>query len=80
MGTDAAQRVKELERLVAQLTQERDDLTRDLENLCLSGGSTFSTSSVLSERIYSTGARPAWRRHGRWSSVMRLARALSLTA
>lgn len=48
------QRIVELERQVAQLLQEKEDLQRDVENLCLSAGSNmFSSSYVLSERIYS---------------------------
>lgn len=52
-------KIKILEEKLAVAVQERDDLTRDLENLCLSEGfnTSFSSSSVLSERIYSTGAR-----------------------
>lgn len=50
------QDVKELAKQLARVTQERDELQRDLENLCLQGGgnSIFDSSSVLSERIYST--------------------------
>ena len=50
-------RVKELERQVAESARERDDLTRDLESLLLqsAANTTFTTSSVLQERIYFTG-------------------------
>lgn len=74
------QRVRELEARLAEVTTERDDLTRDLENLCLSGGNTFSSSSVLSERIYSTGK--AWgacegRECGGATQLCRVAHALT---
>jgi cell division protein FtsL len=39
-----------------EVKRERDDLMRDLENMCFSdNGATFNSSSVLQERIYSTG-------------------------
>ena len=46
-------RVKDLEATIRRVTQERDDLARDVESLCLQGDSyfSFSSSSVLSERI-----------------------------
>lgn len=39
-----------------QVKAERDDLEKDVENLCMQNGnaSIFSRSAVLSERIYST--------------------------
>ena len=53
-----AKQCKELQRKLDEALRERDDLVRDLESLCLSdGGTTFSSSSVLQERIYSTGKR-----------------------
>ena len=55
-GALAAQ-CKELQRKLDEALRERDDLVRDLEAFCLSdGGTTFNSSSVLQERIYSTGA------------------------
>lgn len=50
--------VRQLELRLADLQRERDDLARDVENLCMSSGpglATFDTSSVLQERIYFTG-------------------------
>lgn len=56
-GALAAQ-CKELQRQLDAALRERDELVRDLESFCLSdGGTTFNSSSVLQERIYSTGAR-----------------------
>jgi len=51
----------DLERRLAQALAERDDLARDVEALCMetSANTTFSSSSVLQERIFSTGAPPA---------------------
>lgn len=48
--------VKALRKQLTRLTLERDELQRDVENLCMqgSGNSIFDSSSVLSERIYST--------------------------
>jgi hypothetical protein len=39
-----------------QVKAERDELEKDVENLCMQNGnaSIFSRSAVLSERIYST--------------------------
>lgn len=50
------QRVKELEKQLKSLVAERDQLAKDVEELCLqNSGSMFSGSSyVLSERIAST--------------------------
>lgn len=47
----------ELRKQLAKAIQERDDLQRDLEALCLSQSSdlTFSSSSVLQDRIIFTG-------------------------
>ena len=50
--------VRQLELKLADLQRERDDLARDVENLCMSSGpglATFDSSSVLQERIYFTG-------------------------
>ncbi len=45
-------RIKDLERRLASVTQERNDLQKDVEALCLSSGSSmFSRSFVLTERI-----------------------------
>lgn len=58
-----AKQCKELQRKLDEALRERDDLVRDLESFCLNdGGTTFNSSSVLQERIYSTGTaqRPAW--------------------
>ena len=45
--------VKQLQVSLKRVTQERDDLARDVESLCLQGDSylSFSSSSVLCERI-----------------------------
>ena len=49
-------RVKELESKLAAAQQQRDDLAKDLEIMCLeSKPVTFDTSSVLRERIFATG-------------------------
>lgn len=42
--------------LLTQVKAQRDDLEKDVENLCMQNGnaSIFSRSAVLSERIYST--------------------------
>ena len=47
------ERMKQLEVALKRTTQERDDLARDVESLCLQGDSyfSFSSSSVLGERI-----------------------------
>lgn len=51
-----AKQCKELQRKLDEALRERDDLMRDLESFCLNdGGTTFNSSSVLQERIYSTG-------------------------
>lgn len=58
MAGDATFRkqVRELQAKLDQALREKDDLVRDLENMCLSDSTTtFNTSSVLQERIYSTG-------------------------
>lgn len=46
-------RVKDLEKQLSNITFQRDELQRDVESLCMQGsmGSTFSASSVLSDRI-----------------------------
>ena len=45
-------RIRELERKLAAVTSERDDLLKDVEALALSTGSSmFSSSYVLSERV-----------------------------
>jgi hypothetical protein len=50
-------RCRELERQVATLQRERDELQKDVESLCLSNGaSMFSSSYVLSERFAATEA------------------------
>lgn len=55
-----AKQCKELQRKLEEALRERDELVRDLESFCLSdGGTTFNSSSVLQERIYSTGKHPA---------------------
>ena len=47
------ERVRELEKQLATLQQERDDLTADVEALCMQGDSgIFNSSSVLTERIH----------------------------
>eukprot|EP00884_Botryococcus_braunii_P015731 jgi/Botrbrau1/2841/Bobra.0125s0048.3 len=48
--------VKQLQKELATVKAERDDLEKDVENLCMQNGnaSIFSRSAVLSERIYST--------------------------
>jgi chromosome segregation ATPase len=48
-------KLAELQEQVSALIGERDALTRDVENLCMqtTANTTFSYSSVLSERIYS---------------------------
>lgn len=53
IGTMAAdRRIKELEALLSTVQQERDDLQRDVESLCLQqSGSMWSSSYVLSERL-----------------------------
>ena len=53
----AADRVKVLEREVARVTAQRDDLAADVEALCMQQGSEsiFASSSiVLTERILAT--------------------------
>lgn len=47
------ERVRQLEITLKRVTKERDDLSRDVESLCLHGDGyvSFSSSSVLSERI-----------------------------
>ncbi|KAL6764839.1 hypothetical protein V8C86DRAFT_1212474 [Haematococcus lacustris] len=49
----ATARIKELERQVAGLTEERDALKNDIESLCLSSGSSnmFSGNYFLTERV-----------------------------
>jgi hypothetical protein len=50
------QQLRDVERKLAQALQERDDLARDLEAMCLDAEpATFSASSVLRERIFATG-------------------------
>lgn len=53
----ARNKIIELERKLAQALVERDDLARDVEALCMetTANTTFSSSSVLRERIFSTG-------------------------
>ena len=52
MSMPLEHRVKELERKLATVTQERDDLLKDVEALAISNGSSmFSSSYVLSERV-----------------------------
>ena len=47
-------RVQQLEKQLTVALAERDDLARDVENLCMqSGSSIFDGSMVLSERIFS---------------------------
>lgn len=45
-----ADHVSQLETTLKRVTQERDELARDVESLCLQSENFFS-SSVLSERI-----------------------------
>lgn len=49
--------IAQLQRKLAQALVERDDLARDVEALCMDtpANTTFSSSSVLRERIFSTG-------------------------
>ncbi|EFN54420.1 hypothetical protein CHLNCDRAFT_135784 [Chlorella variabilis] len=56
-GRQLRKHCKELQYKLDEALRERDDLMRDLENMCLadSRGATFNGSSVLQERIYSTG-------------------------
>jgi hypothetical protein len=57
-GIDLRKQCKELERKLEAALRERDDLSLDLQNMCLADSSTtFNTSSVLQERIYSAGGR-----------------------
>ena len=45
-------RIRDLERKLAAVTTERDDLLKDVEALAISNGSSmFSSSYVLSERV-----------------------------
>jgi len=53
-GALAAQ-CKALQLKLDEALRERDALVLDLENMCLDQSSSFSTSSVLAERITSTG-------------------------
>ncbi len=55
--TALRKRIGELEIKLAQALVERDDLARDVEALCMetTANTTFSSSSVLRERIYSSG-------------------------
>ena len=57
LPVDVRKRISDLERRLAQALLERDELTRDVEALCMetTANSTFSSSSVLRERIFSTG-------------------------
>lgn len=50
--------VIDLERKLAQAHADRDDLARDVEALCMetTANTTFSSSSVLRERIFAAGA------------------------
>jgi hypothetical protein len=56
---DASNRrlIQKLEQQLAQALCERDDLARDVEALCMetTANTTFSSSSVLRERIFATG-------------------------
>lgn len=54
---DLRRKISNLEATVARLTIERDDLSRDVETLCLddSSNTTFNVSSVLNERIFVAG-------------------------
>jgi hypothetical protein len=49
--------LQELEKQLAAVTLERDELQRDVETMCLQGTGTsiFDSSSFLSERIYAAG-------------------------
>jgi hypothetical protein len=51
-------KIAQLEKSLAALTIERDDLARDIESMCLdsSSNTTFNMSSVLNERIFVAGA------------------------
>lgn len=53
-GCTSIDEIKVLRRQISELQQERDDLARDVENLCMhtTAYTTFSSSSVLQERIY----------------------------
>lgn len=57
LPSEVRKRISDLERRLAQALLERDDLARDVEALCMetTANSTFSSSSVLRERIFSTG-------------------------
>lgn len=53
---DSRGRIRDLESKLASVQQQRDDLAKDLEIMCLeSKPITFDTSSVLRERIFATG-------------------------
>ena len=59
-GQDASnfrKQILALEQKLAQALGERDDLARDVEALCMetTANTTFSSSSVLRERIFATG-------------------------
>ena len=52
MGSQANERIRELEKKLIAVVQERDDLLKDVEALAISNGSSmFSSSYVLSERV-----------------------------
>jgi len=56
-AANAADRVKVLERELARVTAQRDDLAADVEALCMQQGSESifaSSSTVLRERILAT--------------------------
>lgn len=69
----------EIALLKAQLkaiTRQRDDLERDVESLCMQGSFSFSSSSVLSDRILIAERELSNAR----SQVRQLARASGYTA
>jgi chromosome segregation ATPase len=56
MADGTAREILDLKNKLAQALIERDDLARDVESLCMetTANTTFSSSSVLRERIFST--------------------------
>lgn len=62
----AREQCRALQRRLDETLRERDALVLDLEAMCLSsdgGATTFNSSSVLQERIFSTGGCTAGRGH-----------------
>ena len=55
---DLRKQCKELAKKLQDALRERDQLVLDLEAMCLAdSNTTFNSSSVLQERIFSTGKR-----------------------